>query len=366
VAGHASITDTTTAATASVPFRPITKIVIPSIALASEVTPAKLLKRDGSMSWDVPAFVAGHAQTSAGAGEPGNAVLLGHVVSRDAGNVFSHLDRVAVGDLVRVFSHDEYFDYRIVDTREVSRTDTSVLDPTETPSLSLITCAGAWMPFAREYSERLVVRAQLTGQAQGGAGLRTSSDTVDAAARTLFDDVFIDNRNGWRHDAASTTRFADGSYRLTARTPGRFVAVGAPIARVFRDVEVRGDFRKVGGPPGGGYGLIVRRQTPPGDGVDQGGRFYVLEVSDRGEFGVWRREADHWVDLASWTPSEAVRPGNAVNSLHVRATGTELSFAVNGVTVANVADAALADGGVGVFVGGDSNDVAVERFVVRE
>jgi len=355
----------TTAATAAVPFRPITRIVMPSIRLASEVTPAKLLKRDGGMTWDIPARVAGHAETSAGVGGPGNAVLLGHVVSRDAGNVFNHLDRARVGDLVRVFSDEEYFDYRVVDIREVPRTDTSVLDPTETASLSLITCAGAWMPFVREYAERLVVRAELDGPMPGGVATGASADKLGAAARMLFDESFVDNRNGWRHDPASTTRFAGGGYRLTGRTPGRFVAIGAPIARVFRDVEGEGVFRKGGGPPGGGYGLIVRRQTPPGDGVFQGGRYYVLEVGDRGEVGVWRREEDRWVDLISWTPSEVVRPGNAINQLAVRATGTQLAFVVNGVEVANV-DATLADGGVGIFVGGDFNDVVVERFVIRE
>jgi hypothetical protein len=185
--------------------------------------------------------------------------------------------------------------------------------------------------------------------------------------RTVFDDRFVDNRNGWPHDPQSTARVADGAYRLTARTPGRFVAVGAPIAHVFHDLEVYGAFRKVGGPPGGGYGLIVRYQgSPPGDGVQQGGRYYVLEVGDRGQLGVWRREEDHWVDLIPWTPSEAVRPGTAVNHLAVRAAGTQLAFLVNGAEVANVADAALAEGGVGIFVGGDFNDVVVERFVVQE
>jgi hypothetical protein len=81
--------------------------------------------------------------------------------------------------------------------------------------------------------------------------------------------------------------------------------------------------------------------------------------------GAWRRERDRWIDLMPWTRSEAVHPGGAVNELMVRATGPELTFLVNGIQVASLVDRALAEGGVGVFVGGDLNEVALERFVVQ-
>jgi len=92
----------------------------------------------------------------------------------------------------------------------------------------------------------------------------------------------------------------------------------------------------------------------------------VFEVGDRGELGIWRREEDHWIDLMPWTESDVVHSGTAINQLTVRAVGQQLTFKVNGVEVANVADGALAQGGVGLFVGGDFNDVLVERFAVQE
>jgi LPXTG-site transpeptidase (sortase) family protein len=340
---------------------------MPGIPLDADVTPAKLLIRDGAMTWDIPAFRAGHAETTAGAGGPGNAVLLGHLVSRSAGRVFGDLDQARAGDLVRVFSGEDYFDYRVVDVREVRRTDISVLDATHAASVSLITCAGPWLPFLGEFADRLVVRAELDGLMPSAAAVHDPADSVGASVRTVLDEPFVDDRNGWPDDPRSTVHFTDGSYRLTAHTPGRFVAVGAPIANVYRDAEVHGVFRKVGGPPGGGYGLIVRHQgVSVANGVDQGGRYYVLEVDDRGQFGVWRRDEDRWIDLMPWTPSAAIRRGTAVNHLAVQTTGSQLVFRVNGIEVANVTDATLADGGVGIFVGGDFNDVAVERFVVRE
>jgi len=128
-------------------------------------------------------------------------------------------------------------------------------------------------------------------------------------------------------------------------------------------VIVSATFRKTGGPPGGGYGLIVRDQgSEPLDGVNQEFNAYVLETGDLGEYGVWRREGDRWIDLVPWTRSSAVRSGGSPNDLVVRAVGAQLTFSVNGSVVAQVSDDTFGQGGVGLFVGGDSNAVALDRF----
>jgi hypothetical protein len=144
------------------------------------------------------------------------------------------------------------------------------------------------------------------------------------------------------------------------------VAVGIPLPGALRDTFVSATFRKVGGPSGGGYGLIVRDEGPgPRDGIQQAGRYYVLEAGDRGDVGIWRRDGDGWSAILSWVRSEAVRPGTAPNQLEARAVGDELSLRVNGVTVASRTDAVLAEGDVGVFVGGDGNEAVLERLVVQ-
>jgi hypothetical protein len=157
--------------------------------------------------------------------------------------------------------------------------------------------------------------------------------------------------------------WSDGAYRLSTRDAARFVAVGVPLNQTFRDVIVSATFRKTGGPPGGGYGLIVRDQGPsPRDGVNQQFNGYVLEASDTGEFGIWRRDGDHFVDLVPWTESARVRSGGSPNDLTVRAIGDRLSFVVNGIEIASAEDSALPDGDLGIFVGGDNNEVALDRF----
>jgi hypothetical protein len=184
--------------------------------------------------------------------------------------------------------------------------------------------------------------------------------------RTVFDDRFLTSQASWPNDPSSVAWFADGSYHIAPRQAGQFVAIGAPISQTFKDVYVTGTFRKVGGPQGGGYGLILRHAGPVSrDGLNQTGRYYVFEAGDKGEYGIWRRDGDKWVDIVSWTPSPAVAAGASQNTLSVQALGTQLSFLINGQRVATQTDGTLQEGSVGIFVGGDGNEVVIERFFVQ-
>jgi hypothetical protein len=183
--------------------------------------------------------------------------------------------------------------------------------------------------------------------------------------RVLLDDRFTSNTGKWPNDPQGPGWITGGSYRLAASQVSQFVAVGIPGTQGLGDSVVTGWFHKVGGPAGGGYGLILRDQNPDlSDGRNQLGQYYVFEVGDRGEVGVWLRDGDHWIDLLTWTASAAVKPGFASNELTVTAAGDHLSFVVNGIPVASQTDTVLHAGGAGVFVGGDSNQVALERIVV--
>jgi signal peptidase I len=194
----------------------------------------------------------------------------------------------------------------------------------------------------------------------------TTLPTPISSDRTLVDETFGMPRPGWPHDPRASAWFADGTYHLFARRAGQFVAIGAPLPQVVRDAIVRASFRKVGGAPGGGYGLILRDEGPgPRDGLVQGGRYYVLEVGDKADVGIWRRDGDHWIDLVPWTHADAVRPGAERNDLEARAAGGRLTLRVNNVNVVSATDTTLMEGGVGVFVGGDGNDVLLERFAVE-
>jgi hypothetical protein len=160
---------------------------------------------------------------------------------------------------------------------------------------------------------------------------------------------------------------ADGSYHLLVQQPEHFVAVGAPLPNPVTDVAVRATFRKLGGPPGGGYGLIVRdQQLGPRESGSQRGWYYLLAVSDAGAVGIWRREGGRWRDLQPWTPTPAVQSGEGANQLEVEASGPRLTLRVNGISVANWEQTLALAGGVGVYVGGGAgSEVRLEDFLVQ-
>jgi hypothetical protein len=187
---------------------------------------------------------------------------------------------------------------------------------------------------------------------------------VSTAPRTVLDEGFTTGAPGWPNAATSSAWWDSLGYHLEPRVAGQHVAIVAPGGAAFGDVVVTGLFHKSSGPAGGGYGLILRAQGGPLNGTYQGGRYYVFEVGDRGDVGAWRREENSWVDLVPWTHSSAVHPGDASNRLDVRATGSRFAFSVNDTAVAQVTDDSLATGAVGVFTGGDGNEVVLERFTV--
>jgi hypothetical protein len=174
---------------------------------------------------------------------------------------------------------------------------------------------------------------------------------------------FASQAPGWPIKPPFVT-WSDGAYRLAAKASAQFVAIEAPVQPITENVMINATFHKTGGPPGGGYGIIVRHQNgEPLEGSFQGGHYYVLEAADGGEVGVWRRDDDHWVDLLPWTHSDAVQTGAASNQLGVQTFGNTLVFLVNGIEVTRQTDTTLPrGGGVGIFVGGDGNEVALDRF----
>jgi hypothetical protein len=190
---------------------------------------------------------------------------------------------------------------------------------------------------------------------------------VAATSRVLFAERFVTALEGWPHDPQGTAWFADGAYQLAAKEPGRFVAVGTPVGGPVGDITMSARFRKTGGPAGGGYGFIVCDQGPTRlDGETQNGRYIVLEVGDRGDVGIWQRDDTRWIDIMPWTHSNAVRVGQDANELSVTTQGNQLKFVVNGVEVANMTRGSLpSEGGVGVFVGGDLNEVSLEWLIVE-
>ncbi len=142
-------------------WRPVDRLRIARIGLDVEVTHSPFVVQNGSGSWAIPAFLPGHAEHTGGAGAAGNAVLFGHVTHPTDGSIFKDVHLLRVGDPLGVQSGDVAFQYVVAEVIRVSRTDVWVLEPTDEPMLSLVTCTGQWLPQLQDFAERLIVRAVL-------------------------------------------------------------------------------------------------------------------------------------------------------------------------------------------------------------
>jgi sortase A len=149
------------AETVAVPTPPriATRLVIPSLSIDAPVVEVPIV----DSRWDVSIIQheIGHLEATAGVGEKGNMVLAGHVTLRSGGGPFLHLFKLQPGDIAVVYAGSERFEYRVMDKRQVSPEDLSVVQPSSEPTLSLLTCSD-WDAESRTYRQRFVVTASLT------------------------------------------------------------------------------------------------------------------------------------------------------------------------------------------------------------
>ena len=159
----ATAVPTSIPATAAVTAIPV-RLLIPAIDVDAPVT-VKGLRPDLVMDVpDGPEDVAWYNFT-ARPGMRGNAVISGHLDYRDYGTaVFWRLRELREGDTVEVrLGDDSVLRYRVslklsYDTRTAPVPE--IVGPTSKEVVTLITCGGAFDSGSRNYSHRLVVRAE--------------------------------------------------------------------------------------------------------------------------------------------------------------------------------------------------------------
>lgn len=138
---------------------PNVSLIIPRLAVETEVIEAPIV----AQQWDVSRLTdqVAHLELTSYPGQPGNAVLAGHVTIPDAGwGPFRDLDKLEPGDRIFFESGEDVYIYEVSDKLLVAPTDVHVAYPTDDTRLTLITCAG-WSDEVEEYTERVVVVAML-------------------------------------------------------------------------------------------------------------------------------------------------------------------------------------------------------------
>lgn len=122
------------------------RIRIPSIGVDAPVV-------EGD-DWESLKRGAGHHIGSANPGERGNCIISAH--NDIYGEIFRDLPKVQIGDVVEVYTARQVYRYQVSQIRIVDPTDVSVMYPTSTPVLTLISC----YPYGVD-THRIVVIAEL-------------------------------------------------------------------------------------------------------------------------------------------------------------------------------------------------------------
>ena len=105
--------------------------------------------------WESLKQGAGHHIGSANPGESGNCIISAH--DDVYGEIFRHLDEVDLGDEVFIHTASRIYRYVVTQKRVIEPTDVSVMYPTTSPIVTLITC----YPYGVD-THRLVVIAELS------------------------------------------------------------------------------------------------------------------------------------------------------------------------------------------------------------
>jgi len=140
---------------------PINRIAIPTMNLDTVV---KFVPFDGK-SWAIGGLkqeVAWMGETS-WLGLGGNTGFAGHVDLADGSEgPFWNLSTLQEGDTVILYTERNQYTYTVLEQKIVDDYDMSVIDETEDPTITLITCA-VWNNELRTYLKRLIVTAELEG-----------------------------------------------------------------------------------------------------------------------------------------------------------------------------------------------------------
>lgn len=140
------------------------RLVIPSLHIDAPIEDVGM-DDDGSMgspstadsvAWFQPGFVPG---------EPGNAVIAGHVDWVDRAAVFWFVKNLGVGDEVDVVYDDgSQTAFTVDDVEQYNDVDTplgEIFGTSDQPHLNLVTCAGVFSQVTHSYNQRTVIYTTL-------------------------------------------------------------------------------------------------------------------------------------------------------------------------------------------------------------
>ena len=146
------------------PAAPPVRVVIPAIGVATDLSRLGL-EPDGTMAVPDDFHQAGWFAQGPAPGQPGPAVIAGHVDSRTGPAVFYRLRELRAGHTIHITRDDgTRLRFVVESARSYPKTSfptAAVFGPVPSAALRLITCGGDFDRASRSYRDNLVVFAHL-------------------------------------------------------------------------------------------------------------------------------------------------------------------------------------------------------------
>jgi len=139
------------------------RLVIPSIHLDARVE-SRGLTRSHNLDTALDYHNVAWYDLGPKPGEPGNALINGHVNWWTGSAVFTYLARVRAGDLIQIIRRDgssATFKVTAKKVVDAGARIASLFAPSQISTLTLITCTGPWDALRQTDTERLLVSAVL-------------------------------------------------------------------------------------------------------------------------------------------------------------------------------------------------------------
>lgn len=227
----------------------------------------------------------------------------------------------------------------------------------------------------------IIVLLAIIGKNSEDSGANANRTEINKNSNSVVSNANTDNRestsSGSLKDDFSTENWPSGEGAFGSfYQDGEYHMVGKPKLYVFifprnsnnyrsEDATVKVTARSVDGKsPEYGYGLVIHGRINQARQLE--GYGFLIYTGDVPKFEIVRFVAGEPKQIVAWKDSSAVRGGTSPNQIEVRASGSLLSFYINGQFADSITDTAnLRSGYVGLYTS-EINEVAFDDMEIAK
>jgi hypothetical protein len=139
--------------------------------------------------------------------------------------------------------------------------------------------------------------------------------------------------------------YADGEYLIEQLEPDSKRRPAAWLPGSYANASIALDAR-LEGPTQGRYLAVGCRSQPMSES-----HYRLVVVPDSSQFALTRWDRDNEILLTPWIESPLIRPGNQMNRVELRSSGSEITVSINGAQLSTVQDSAYLTGSMWIGAG---------------